>query len=184
MFDRSVSQKSRHPVKATSLPFFAALVLLALTVLGMEARADDGQAVPTAASANLALLQMARSPSSVEHHEEAASVSGPSSFDLASPQDEFQDEFQPVTQGLNLNLDISLEPIGELDETVDDGEQNAARTARIASCYDASLGRYQSAEQDTDFANPLSRTSELETAMTHFTAKRASRRQFDTCSRY
>ncbi len=104
MYDRSVNGKSRHPVQTTSLPFFGALVLLALTVLGMEARADDGHSVSTSAAPSPALLQVARSPSSVGHHEGAASVSGLDTFYVARPQD----EFQPGSQGLSFHLDLSL----------------------------------------------------------------------------
>jgi len=104
MFDRSFSGTSRQPVKTTSFPFFAALVLLALTVLGMEARADDGQSVPTTAAPSPALLQVARSPSSGGHHEDAASVSDLDTFYVVRPQD----EFQPVSQGPSFHLDISL----------------------------------------------------------------------------
>ena len=104
MFDRSVNGKSRHPVPTISLRFFGALVLLALAVLGMEARADDGQSVSTSAAPSPALLQVARSPSSVGHHEDAASVSDLDTFYVARPQD----EFQTVSQGVNFHLDISL----------------------------------------------------------------------------
>ena len=180
MFYRSFSWTPRHSEQAAGLLFFAALVLVALTVLGMEARADEGQSVSSPTAPGPAMLQVARSPSSLGQHEEAGNVTGLATFNVAPPKD----EFQPVSQGLNLNLDISLERIGELQETVDDGEQNAARTARIASCYDASVGRYHSEEGGTAFANPLSKTSDLDAAMTHFTAQRDSRRQFNTCARY
>lgn len=180
MFGRSFSWTPRHSQQAAGLLFFAALVLVALTVLGMEARADDGKSVSTSTAPSPAMLQVARSPSSAGHHEEAGNAAGPATFDMARPQD----ESQPVSQGLNLNLDMSLDRTGELQETVDDGERDTARTARIASCYDASLGRYRSEARGTAFADPLSRTTELDTAMTRFTAERASRRQFDACTRY
>ncbi len=51
----------------------------------------------------------------------------------------WQDGNQPTSQSLDLN--ISREQIGGVYETVDDDEQNSARRARIASCYEASLGR-------------------------------------------
>ena len=178
MFDRSFSWTSRHSEQATSLPFFGALVLLALAVLGMEARAEDGRSVSSSAAPSVASLQVARAPSSVEEHQEVGSVAGLATFDVARPQD----EVEPVSPGLN--LDISLERIGERDETLDGTQQNSARTARIASCYEASVGRYHSEERGTAFANPLSRTTELDAAMIHFTAQRASRRQFNTCSRF
>ena len=180
MFDRSFSWAPRYSEQAASLPFFAALVLVALTVLAMEARADDGPSVSSAAAPSPAMLQVARSAPTVGQYEEADSVAGLATFGMAPPND----EFQPVSQGLNLDLDMSLDRTGELRETVDDGEQDAARTARIASCYDASVGRYHSEARGTAFADPLSRTTELDKAMTRFTAERASRRQFDACARY
>ena len=180
MFDRSFKGTPRHSEQTAGLLYFAALVLLALTVLGMEARADDGPSVSTSAAPSHAMLQVALSPSSAGQHEETGKVAGPATFDMPRPQD----ESQPISQGLNLDLDMSLDRTGELRETVDDGNQDAARTARIASCYDASVGRYHSEARGTAFADPLSRTTELDKAMTRFTAERASRRQFDACARY
>jgi hypothetical protein len=177
MFDQSFSWTPRHSEQATSLPLFGALVLLALTVLGMEARADDGQSVSTSAASSPALRQVARSPSSVTQHEEAGNVSGLATFDVARSQN----DIQPVSQGLD--LDISLEQIGGLHETVDDIKQNSARVARIASCYEASVGRYHSEERGA-FTNTLSKSTEFDAAMTDFTAQRASRLQFDSCSRF
>ncbi len=181
MFDRTLSWTPKHSAQVTGLPFLGVLVLLALTASGMEARADDEQSVSSLAAQPPATLQVARSPSSVEYQEETASVSYLTNFDAARPLD----EMQPVSPGLN--LDISFEQAGDLEETIDDKQQNSARVARIASCYEASVGRYHSEERSEErgaaFTNPLSRTTELDTAMTRFTAQRASRRQFDTCSR-
>jgi len=178
MLDRSFSWTPRHLQQATSLPFFVALVFLALTVLGMEARAEGEPPVWTSSAPSEALLQVARSPSSAIQYEEASKAPGLAGFDAAS----LPDENQPVSPGLN--LDISFEQTGNLEETVADNEDNSARVARIASCYEASVGRYQSEEREVAFTNPLSRTTELDTAMSHFTAQKASRRQFDTCSRF
>ncbi len=180
MFDRSFRGTPRHSGRAASLLFFAALVLLALTVLGIDARADDGQSVSTPAVPSPASLQVARSDSSMEHQAYTSGLSGPATFDEAGPHD----ETQPVSQGLNLNLDMSLDRTGELRETTDDGEQDTARTARIASCYDASVGRYHSEERGPAFSNPLTRTADLDAAMIRFTAQRDSRRQFDACASY
>ncbi len=179
MFDRPFKGTPRHSDQAAALPFFAALVFLALTILGLEARADDGQSVSAPTASSPALLQMARSASSVEQYEEAGTFADQANFDAVRPRD----EIEPVSQGLNLDLEISLEGIAGLQATAEDGKQNTARTARIASCHEASLGRYRSEEHGEDFTNPLSRTTELDTAVTHFTARRASRQQFDTCSR-
>jgi hypothetical protein len=143
----------------------------------MEARADDNQSISTFSASSGALIQVARSPSSVAQHEEAGNVSGLTQFDLASSQD----GVQPISQGLDLN--ISLEQIGELYETVDDNEQNFARVARITSCYQASVGRYHSEERGA-FTNSLSEFAKFDAAMTHFTALRDSRLQFETCSRF
>jgi hypothetical protein len=82
-----------------------------------------------------------------------------------------------------LDLDISLEQIGGLYETVDDNERNSARVARIASCYEASVDRYHSEERGA-FTNSLSEFAKFDAAMTHFTALRDSRLQFETCSRF
>jgi len=177
MFDRSASWTLRHSVQANRLLFLGILVLLGLTVPGTEAHADDDRSISTSSASSGVLLQVARSPSSVTHHEQAANLSAPAIFDLTPSQD----DIEPVSQGLN--LDISLEQTGELHEMVDDSEQNSARVARIASCYEASVGRYHS-EGRGAFTSPLSRTAELDAPMTHFTAQTASQRQFDTCSRY
>ena len=179
MFDRSYSWTPRYSERATSLLSFGALVLLALAVLGMEARAEDGQSVASSTDPSPAMLQVARAPSSATHHEEAANVPGLAGFDAPS----LQDEIQPLSHG----LDLSLEQIGRVHDTDDDNEQNAARVARIASCYEASLGRYHSEERGA-FTNSLSDSTNFDTnldvAMTHFTALKASRRQFDSCSRF
>ncbi len=177
MFDRSFSWTLRHSVPANCLPFFGVLILLALTVSGMEARADDDLSISTLSGSSVALLLVARSPSSVAQHEEGGNVLGLAKFDVTSPQD----GIQPVSQGLDLG--ISLEQIGGLYETVDNNEQNSARTARIASCYEASVGRYHSEERGA-FTNTLSESTKFDAVMTHFTAQRASRLQFDSCLRF
>jgi hypothetical protein len=143
----------------------------------MEARAGDDQSISTFSASSVALIQVARSPSSVAQHEEAGNVLGLAQFGAPSSQD----GIQPISQGLD--LDISLEQIGGLYETVDDNEQNSARVARIASCYQASVGRYHSEERGT-FSNTLSESARFDAAMTHFTALRDSRLQFETCSRF
>jgi len=175
MFDRSFSWTLRHSAQATHLPILGVLILLALAVSGMEARAGDEQSISADSASSVALLQLARSPSSAAQHEEAGNVSGLAKFDAASSQD----GSQPISQG----LDISLGRIGGLYETVDDNEQNAARIARIASCYQASVGRYHS-EESGAFTNSLSESARFDAAMTHFTARRDSRLQFDSCSRF
>jgi hypothetical protein len=108
---------------------------------------------------------------------EAEKVLGLVQDDVAS----WQDGNQPTSQ--RLKLDISLKQIAEFYETVDDNEQSSTRVARIASCYDASIGRYHS-EKRGAFTNTLSDFGVFDTAMTHFTALRDSRRQFDSCSRF
>ncbi len=82
-----------------------------------------------------------------------------------------------------LNLDISPEQIDKSYETIDDNEQNSARVARITSCYQASVGRYQSEERGA-ITNDFSESAKFDSAMTHFTARRDSRQQFDSCSRF
>ena len=177
MFDRSFSWTLRHSAQAAHLPFFGILILLALAVSGMEARAGDEQSISAVSASSVALLQVARSPSSAAQQEEVGNVSDLAKFDVASPQD----GSQPISQGLDLN--ISLEQIGELYGTVDDNEQNSARVARIASCYEASVGRYHSEERGA-FTNSLSEFAKFDAAMTHFTALSDSRLQFETCSRF
>jgi hypothetical protein len=93
----------------------------------MEARAGDEQSISADSASSVALLQVARSPSSAAQQEEVGNVSDLAQFDVASPRD----GSQPISQGLD--LDISLEQIGGLYETVDDNERNSARVARIAS---------------------------------------------------
>ncbi len=176
MFDRSFSWTLRHSVQATRLPFLGILILLALAVSGMEARAGDDQSISAISASSVALIQVARSPSSVAQHEEAGNVLGLAQFDLASSQD----GIQPISRVLD--LDIPLEQIGGLYEPVDDNVQNAARLARISSCHQASVGRYHSDERGA-FTNTLSESARFDAAMTHFTALRDSRLQFDSCSR-
>jgi len=179
MFNRSFGRTPRHSVQATHLPFLGILVLLALAVSGMEARADDGQLISTStlSASSAAALQVARAPSSVAVHEEAGDVIGLAQDDLVS----FQVGSQTTSQGLD--LDISLEQIGGLYEMVDDNEQNSARIAHISSCHQASVGRYHSEERGA-FTNTLSEPTKFDAALTHFAAQRDSRLQFDSCSRF
>ena len=81
----------------------------------------------------------------------------------------WQDGNQPTSQ----SLDLSLEQIGGFYETVDDNQQNSAQVARIASCYETSIGRYHSEERGA-FTNTLSEFAKFDAAMTHFTALRDS----------
>lgn len=178
MFDRSDSWAPRHSQLATGLPFFAALVFLALMVLGLEARAEGEPPVSMSSAPSEALLQVARTPSSAMQYEEASKAPGLVGFDAPS----LPGDIQPAPP--HLNLDISFEATGDLEQAVEEDEDNPARVARIAACYEASVGRYQSEEREHAFSNPLSRTTELDTAMSHFTAQTASRRQFDSCSRF
>ncbi len=177
MLNRSFSWTPRHSVQATRLPILGVLVLLALAVSGIEARADDGQPISTLSASSVALLQVARGPSSVAQHEEAGEVSGLAQDYVTI----WQDGNQPLSQGLD--LDIPLEQIGGFYETVDDNEENSVRVARVASCYKASVGRYHSEERGA-FTNTLSEFAKFDAAMTHFTALRDSRLQFETCLRF
>jgi len=177
MFNRSFSWTPRHSVQATRLPILGVLVLLALAVSGIEARADDGQPISTLSASSVALLQVARAPSSVAQQEEAGDVLGLAQ-DYVTIR---QDGNQPTSQ--SLDLDISFEQIGGFNETVDDNEQNSVRVARIASCYETSVGRYDS-EGRGAFTNSLSEFAKFDAAMTHFTALRDSRLQFETCLRF
>ena len=181
MFERSFSWAPWHSERLAGLGFFAALVLLALTVLGFEARADDAeQSLSTSADSSPALHQVARLHPATAKYQDVAIAPGFAGFDAPS----LKHDTQPLSQGLDLSLDFSLQRIGDLEDALDDSEQDRARSARIASCYESSVGRYHSEERRVAFTNPLSRTGDLDVAMTRFTAKRDSRRQFDTCSRF
>ncbi len=177
MFNRSFSWTPRHSVRATRLAILGIFVLLALAASGIEARADDGQPISTLSASSVPLLQVARAPSSVAQHEEAGDVLGLAQDYVTI----WQDGNQPTSQSLDLY--ISFEQIGGFNETVDYHEQNSVRVARIASCYKASVGRYHSEERGA-FTNSLSEFAKFDVAMTHFTALRDSRLQFETCSRF
>ncbi len=177
MLDRSFSWTLRHSVPATHLPFLGVLILLALAVSGMEARADDDQSISTLSASSVTLIQVARSPSSVAQYEDAGDVIGLAQDYVTI----LQDANQPISQGLD--LDISLEQIGGLYEMVDHNEQNSARIARIASCHQASVGRYYS-EEIGAFTNTLSEPSKFDAALTYINAQRVSRLQFESCSRF
>ena len=177
MFDRSFRWTPRHSVQANRLAFLGILILLALAVSGMDARAGDDQSISTFSASSVALIQVARSPSPAAQHEEARNVSDLAKFDVASSQD----GSQPVSQVLDLG--ISFEQIGGLYEMVDDNEQNSARIALISSCHQASVGRYYSEELGI-FTNTLSEPTKFDAALTHFAAQRDSRLQFDSCSRF
>ncbi len=177
MFDRSFSWTLRHSAQATHLPILGVLILLALAVSGMEAHAGDDRSISAISASSVASIQVARSPSPAAQHEEARNVSDLAKFDAASSQD----GSQPVSQVLDLG--ISFEQIGGLYEMVDDNEQNSARIARISSCHQASVGRYYSEELGA-FTNSLSESARFDAALTHFTAQRDSRLQFDSCSRF
>ena len=164
-------------MQATRLPILGVLVLLALAVSGIEARADDGQPISTLSASSVALLQLARAPSSVAQQEEAGDVLGLAQDYVTI----WQDGNQPTSQGLD--LDISFEQIGGFYETVDDNEQNFVRVARIASCYETSVGRYHSEERGA-FTNTLPELAKFDAALTHFTALRESQLQFESCSKF
>jgi hypothetical protein len=120
---------------------------------------------------------VARAPSSAAQHEETGDVLGLAQDYVTI----WQGGNQPTSQ--SLDLDMSFEQIGGFNETVDDNEQNSVRVARIASCYETSVGRYHSEERGA-FTNALSEFAKFDAAMTHFTARRDSRLQFETCSRF
>lgn len=177
MFDRSFSWTLRQSVQANRFSYLGILILLALAVSGKEARADDDQSISTLPASSAALLEVARSPSSLAQYEEVGNVLHLAKFDVASPQG----EIQPVPRGLDLH--ISLERTGGFYETVEDNEQNTGRFARIASCYLGAVGRYHSEERGA-FTNTLSESTRFDSALTHFTAQRDSWLQFDSCSRF
>ena len=179
MCDRCFTRSPGHAEQATHFFFLGCLILLAVAVSGMEARADDSQLISTSTSSasSPAVLLAARTPSSVTVDEKTSDVRGLAQDSLVS----LQVGTQTTSQGLDLN--ISLEQVGGLYETVDDDEQNSTRIAHIASCHQASVGRYYSEELGA-FTNALSEPTRFDAAMTHFTAQRDSRIQFDSCSSF
>ena len=80
-----------------------------------------------------------------------------------------------------LDLSIPIEPSGESSAAVEKEAPRSARVTRIASCHQASVGRYYSEERGA-FSNALAEASEFEAAVVHFVARRESRTQFDSCS--
>lgn len=134
------------------------LVLLVLSISGMEAGADEGRAISTVSTSNVASLQVARatppvaqhddgqtnlalstlsvewlqvarSPSSVTQNGQAGDVSGLSQDYLVS----WQDGSQPTSR--SFDLDTSLKRIGGHYQTVDGNERNSTRVARIAAVH-------------------------------------------------
>ena len=153
------------------------LVLLLIAVSGMEAGADEGQAISTGSTSNVASLQVARVPSSDAEAKEAGDVFGPAQDYVAS----WRDGNQLTSQ--SLDLDTSFEQIGGFYQSVDDNERNSTRVARIASCYEASVGRYNS-EVRGAFANNFSASGKFDAAVTHFYAQAVSQQQFGSCSKF
>ena len=163
-------------MQATHLFYLGCLILLAVAVSGMEVRADDGRLISasTLSASSPAALQVARTPSSVAVDEETSDVRGLAQDSLVS----FQVGTQTTARRLDLN--VPLEQVGALNDLVDEISQNSARFARIASCHQASVGRYHSEERGA-FANALSEPTRFDAAMIHFIARRKSRIQFDSC---
>jgi hypothetical protein len=153
------------------------LVLLLIAVSGMEAGADEGQAISTGSASNVASLQVARVPSSDAEAKEAGDVFGPAQVYAAS----WQGEYQAGSQSLDLGT--SFGQIGGFYATVDESEQNSTRFARVASCYEATVGRYNS-EVRGAFANNFSASGKFDAAVTHFYAQAISQQQFGSCSKF
>ena len=153
------------------------LVLLLIAVSGMEASADDGQAISTVSTSSVASLQVARATPPVAQNKEADDVLGLSQDYVASWQNgnQFNSE--------SFDLNTSFERIGGFYQTVDNNERNSAQVARIDSCYEASIGRYNSEVRGAS-TNAFSASAKFDAAMTHFTARRVSRLQFETCSKF
>lgn len=179
MCDRCFHKSLDHAEQAADLFLLGCLIVLAVAVSGMGARADDRQLIPTSAlsASDPGMLQVARTPSPVAVDEETSDAGGLAQDSLIS----FQVGTQITAQRLDLN--VSLKQAAAPNSLVDESARNADRIARIASCHQASEGRYHS-EEHRAFANALSASSRFDTAMTHFIARRQSRIQFDSCSSY
>ncbi len=167
-----------HSVRASRIAIYlGVLVLLLIAVSGMEAGADEGQAISTGSASNVTLLQVARVPSSDAEAKEAGDVFGRAQDYAAS----WQGEYQAGSQSLDLGT--SFGQIGGFYAPVDESEQNSTRVARVASCYEASVGRYNS-EVRGAFTNNFSASGKFDAAMNHFNARRVSQQQFGSCSKF
>ena len=81
----------------------------------------------------------------------------------------------------NLDLDTPHGQTGKLYKPVDENDQNYARVPRLTSCYEASVGRYQS-ELRGAFTNNFSASDKFDSAVSHFYAQSVSQQQFGSCS--
>ena len=179
MCTRRFTRPLGRAVQAAQFFRLGCLIVLAVAVSGMGARADDGQPFSTSgwSATSPGMLQVARTPSAVAVDEETSDAGG------TAQDGQVGSEVGAETTAQPLDLGVSLERVGALDDLVDENVWQAARVARIASCHQASLGRYHS-EEHRAFANALPASSRFDAAMTHFIAQRESRIQFDSCSSY
>ena len=76
-------------------------------------------------------------------------------------------------------LDLSVPLIAETP----DGEPPSGRALRIASCYEASLGRYHS-ESSRVFTRAPAGPGSFDLALSDYYARKQSRAQFEACSSY
>ena len=134
----------------SDLPFLAALVILVVTLVGFEARAQEAAQDQ----------QVAAVPAAVETQEETGDWVDydQSGLALGAPIAE--------GQGLVLTLDAS----------------DHVRVARIASCREASLARYESETRNAPESQAAS-LSGFHASMTRYGAEKASQQQFDSCTR-
>ncbi len=147
-------ERARQTSQASQLPFLAALVVLVVAIMGFEARAQEAS---QPASQD---LQLAAVPGAGETQEESGDWVDYDQSGLALGA--------PVAEGQGLVL------------TLDAGDH--VRVARIASCREASLARYES---ETRYApeGPASSLSGFHSSITRYSAEKASQRQFDSCTR-
>ncbi len=153
------------------------ILLLIIAVSGMEASADDKQAISSSSPSNSEMLQVARAPASSIEHLEAIDLFGPDQDYAASRQG----ENRPTTRILGLGTPFGQTGVSYL--TADGNDRNGAPVARVASCHDASVGRYHG-ELRGAFANNFAASDKLDSAVTHFYAQRASKQQFGSCSSF
>lgn len=180
------------------------LVMLIIAMSGMEAGADDSRIVSTASASDATSLQLARVTPPVAQRDDGAarlnsSVPSVKWLQLARPTSSLaQPEAAIVDPGFSgvdvetlqdgnhatsysLDLDTPHGQTGKLYKPVDENDQNYARVARITSCYEASVGRYQS-ELRGAFTNNFSASDKFDSAVSHFYAQSVSQQQFGSCS--
>ncbi len=145
---------ARQTSQVSQLPFLAALVVLVVAIMSFEARAQE-------ASQEISQdLQIAAVPGAIETQEESGNWIDYDQSGLALGA--------PVAEGQGLVLSIDA--------------SDHVRVARIASCREASLARYESETRNAP-EGPASSLSGFHSSINRYSAELASQRQFDSCTR-